>query len=132
MRENLGPLPEKFPTLARLGIVDIPNGTLGPWNGPFTIEAEDGDFAQVVSAYVMTVVNGVSSYNKKAWEESSLLRSYAVECFEEIKSDHPDACALLENIEIDLSHMPAALRDHAMWKLHRAILACLPGIRFIE
>jgi hypothetical protein len=118
--------------LARLIIIDIPNGMLGPWNGPFTIEAEDGDFAQAVSAYVMTVVNGVSSYNKKSWEESSLLRSYAVECFEEIQSDHPDAGALLENIEIDLSHMPAALREHAMWKLHRAILACLPGMRFIE
>ncbi len=118
--------------MARLIIVETPNGTLGPWNGPYAIEAEDTDFVQLVSAYVMTVVNGVSSYNKKAWEESSLLRSYAVECFEEISSDDPDAGALLENMEVDLSHMPAALREHAMWKLHRAILSCLPGIRFID
>jgi hypothetical protein len=118
--------------LARLIIIETENGMLGPWNGPFTIEAENPDFAQLVTIYVMTAVNGVSSYNKKAWEESSLLRSYAVECFEEIKSDHPDAGALLENMEVDLSRMPLALREHATWKLHRAILACLPGIYFIE
>ncbi|WP_020176070.1 hypothetical protein [Methyloferula stellata] len=118
--------------MARLIIVETENGTLGPWNGPFTIEAEDLDLPHVVTAYVMTVVNGVSSYNKKAWEESSLLRSYAVECFEEIREDAPEAGQLLENLEVDLSRMPAPLREHAMWKLHRAILACLPGMTFIE
>jgi hypothetical protein len=118
--------------LARLIIVETPNGTLGPWNGPFTIEADDPDLPHVASAYVMKVVGGVSSYNKKAWEESSLLRSYAVECFEEIREDNVEAGALLENIEVDVSRMPPALREHAMWKLHRAILACLPGIKFID
>ena len=80
----------------------------------------------------MTVVNGVSSYNKKSWEKFSSAALLRGRMFRKIQSDHPDAGALLENIEIDLSHMPAALREHAMWKLHRAILACLPGMRFIE
>jgi hypothetical protein len=118
--------------LARLIIVATENGSLGPWNGPFTIGAADRDLLNVVSAYVMTVVNGVSSYNKKAWEESSLLRSYAAECFEDLCGDNPDAGALLKNIEVDLSNMPMALREQAMWKLHRAILACLPGVMFVE
>jgi len=118
-------------SLPRLIIVATEGGLLGPWNGPFTIEADDPDFAQVVSAYVMMVVNGVSSYNKNEWEQSSLLRSYAVECFEEIRDDNPSAGALLENIEVDVSHMPDALRVHPIWKLSRAILSCLPGISFI-
>jgi len=118
--------------LARLIIVETEGGQLGPWNGPFTIEAEDPDLAHAVSAYVMMVVNGVSSYNKNEWEQSSLLRSYAVECFEEIRDDHPETGALLENIEVDVRRMPGALRSHPIWKLDRAILACLPGIKFIE
>ncbi len=117
--------------MARLIIVETQGGLLGPWNGPFTIEADNPDLPQVVSAYVMTVVNGVSSYNKKAWEESSLLRSYAAECFEELRGDNPEAGALLENMEVDLSQAPAALHEQAMWKLHRAILSCLPGVVFI-
>jgi len=118
--------------LPRLNISETTTGPLGPWNGPFDVESDPPDFLPLVSAYVMTVVGGVSSYNNKAWEESSLLRSYAVECFEEIREDNPDAGALLENIEVDLSRMPVALREHAMWKLHRAILGCLPGVMFIE
>ncbi len=105
---------------------------LGPWNGPYSIEADHPDLPQVASFYVMTVVNGVSSYNKQAWEQSSLLRSYAAECFEELSGDNPDAGALLENMEVDLSRMPKLLHDHAMWKLHRAILSCLPGVSFVE
>jgi hypothetical protein len=131
-RRPLSHLSESLSALARLIIIDLKSGVLGPWNGPFDIEADDPDLAHIATAYVMKVVGGVSSYNKKAWEESSLLRSYAVECFEEIREDNPDAGALLEQIEVDLSRMPAPLRDHAMWKLHRAILACLPGVRFIE
>jgi hypothetical protein len=117
--------------LARLFIVATESGSLGPWNGPFTIGSNDPDFAQVVSAYVMMVVNGVSAYNKNEWEQSSLLRSYAVECFEEIRDENPPAGNLLENIEVDISQMPDTLRTHPMWKLSRAILACLPGISFI-
>ncbi len=117
--------------MPRLIIVETEGGALGPWNGPFTIEADHPDLPQVASAYVMMVVNGVSAYNKNEWEQSSLLRSYAVECFEEIRDDNPDAGTLLENIEVDVSRMPEALRSHPMWKLNRAILSCLPGISFI-
>jgi hypothetical protein len=123
---------ESSSALPRLSIVEMKTGPLGPWNGPFNIEADPPDVLPLITAYVMTVVGGVSSYNKKAWEESSLLRSYAVECFEEIRDDSPEAGALLENIEVDVSRMPPALREHAMWKLHRAILTCLPGIKFID
>ncbi len=118
--------------MARLIIIATEGGVLGPWNGPFTIETADPDFAQVVSAYVMMVVNGVSSYNKNEWEQSSLLRSYAVECFEEIRDDNPPAGALLENIEVDVSCLPEALHKHPIWKLDRAILNCLPGVSFID
>jgi hypothetical protein len=118
--------------LARLIIIATEGGLLGPWNGPFNIEADDPDVAQVVSAYVTMVVSGVSSYNKNEWEQSSLLRSYAVECFEEIRDDNPPAGALLENIEVDVSRMPVALRNHPIWKLDRAILSCLPRVSFIE
>jgi hypothetical protein len=117
--------------LARLIIIETPGGLLGPWNGPFNIESDDPNLPQIVTAYVMMVVAGVSSYNKNAWEQSSLLRSYAVECFEEIRDETPEAGALLENMEVDLSQV-AALHEHAMWKLHRAILTCLPGTRFID
>ncbi len=118
--------------MARIIIVEIPLDTLGPWNGPFSLEDFHSDLAQVVSGYVMKVVAGMSSYNKKAWEESSLLRSYAVECFEEIREETPEAAALLENLEIDLTGLPDTLRDHPIWKLDRAILGCLPGISFVE
>ncbi len=118
--------------MARLVIIETEAGQLGPWNGPFTIEAEHPDLPYVVSAYVMMVVNGVSSYNKNEWEQSSLLRSYAVECFEEIRDDNPPAGALLENIEVDISQLPDALRTHPMWKLSRAILSCLPGMVLID
>ncbi len=117
--------------VARLTIVESEDGRLGPWNGPFNIAADPPDLMQIATAYVTMVVGGVSSYNKKAWEESSLLRSYAVECFEEIAAENPEAGTLLENIEVDLRGMPEPLREHAMWKLHRAILGCLPGISFI-
>ncbi len=117
--------------MVRLTIIETKDGRLGPWNGPFSLEADPPDVLQVVTAYVMMVVGGVSSYNKKAWEESSLLRSYAVECFEEIAAENPEAGSLLENIEVDLRGMSEPLREHAMWRLHRAILGCLPGIHFI-
>jgi hypothetical protein len=118
--------------MGRIIIVDIAPGTLGPWNGPFSLEDPQSELAQVVSGYVMKVVAGVSSYNKKAWEESSLLRSYAVECFEEIREETPEAAALLENLQVDLTGLSTHLREHAIWTLSRAILGCLPGICFIE
>lgn len=118
--------------MARLIIIDTQDGLLGPWNGPFTIESDDANLPHVVTAYVMMVVAGVSSYNKNAWEQSSLLRSYAVECFEEIRDENPEAGSLLEHIELDLSGASASLHEHPMWKLHRAILGCLPGVSFID
>jgi len=116
--------------LPRLIISATEDGALGPWNGPYTIKSEPEDIAPLVTYYVMTVVAGMSSYNKQAWEESSLLRSYAVECFEEIREETPEVAAFLENLEVDCSPLPDLLRGHAMWKLHRAILGCLPGANF--
>jgi len=116
--------------LARLIIKETEDGVLGPWNGPYMIETEPDDIEPFITYYVMTVVAGMSSYNKQAWEESSLLRSYAVECFEEIQEETPEIAGFLENLEVDCRLMSDGLRVHAMWKLHRAILGCLPGVDF--
>jgi hypothetical protein len=124
--------------MARIKVIETPDGKLGPLLGPFTLELaqgegeDEGDVIGVLVAYMRTVVNGMSAYNKNDWEESSLLNSYAVECFEELKGDEPDLAAALENLTVDLSTLGDDVRKHPIWKLDRAILRTLPGIAFIE
>jgi|SRR6516165_3909154 len=122
--------------MTNLRVVATANGRSGPLNGPFFFVSEDadaaGDLIDALIGFVRIVVGGVSSYNKNGMEESSNLKSYAFECFEELQAEAPEAAGLLENLRIDCSLLPQAIKDHPIWKLDRAILRTLPGISFVD
>jgi hypothetical protein len=117
----------------------LPDGGRGPLGGPFTVESDGaGDDAQ--AAVVATVVEfgrwisrGMTYYeNKGGIEDSSLFKSFTAECFEELTRDSPEAAACLTGLTVICSGLPSSLRDDPVWLLHRAILASLPGVRFVE
>jgi hypothetical protein len=129
----------------------LPDGGRGPLGGPFTIEraaaesvsaryAGIQDASVDAQAVVATVVEfgrwisqGMTYYqNKGGIEDSSLFKSFAAECFEELVRDSPEAAALLTGLTVICEGLPASLREDPMWLLHRAILASLPGVRFVE
>jgi len=128
--------------MTRLLVLATAGGKAGPLDGPFTLSVEpsgagprdpaDAELVKLVVGYVRAVAAGVSSYNKNAPEDSSNLNSYAGECFEELKAEAPDAAARLENLVIDCSGLPQAVKDQPIWKLDRAILGALPGLAFID
>ena len=106
---------------------------MGPLNGPFLIVAPDvANVAEVVIGYLKIVTAGLSAYNNNDWEKSSLLNSFAVECFEEIDEDNPDAAALLRDLEVDCSALSPELLAHPIFKMDRAILKNLPGVRILD
>lgn len=122
---------------AKLTILPTQNGRFGPLDGPFdiSVECQDGGAAEVIATvvgFVSTVAAGVSHYNSKSLEDSSNLNSYAEECFEELKSEAPDAAAWLENLTVDCSRLPQAVKDHPIWRLNRAILRTLPSVDFVD
>jgi hypothetical protein len=123
-------------------ICPLPDGSLGPLGGPFTIERAGSGSAEVDSqADVITTVlqfgrwiaRGMTYYqNKGGIEDSSLFKSFAAECFEELTRDAPEAAAHLTDLTVICSGLPAAVAEDAVWRLHHAILATLPGVRFVE
>jgi hypothetical protein len=119
----------------------LPDGGRGPLGGAFAVEsaAAEGDGADP-QAVVATVVEfgcwisrGMTYYqNKGGIEDSSLFKSFTAECFEELARDSPEAAAHLTGLTVICSDLPKSLREDPMWLLHRAILASLPGVRFVE
>ena len=123
--------------MATIKIRALEDGGSGPLLGPFTIEADEGSGDGPVAASVVSfnrwVAGGMTFYQSKGGiENSSLFKSYAMECFEELAGEDPEAAARLTDLVVVCSGLPASLQDDLMWQLHRAILASLPGVRFIE
>lgn len=115
----------------------LPDGGLGPLGGSFTIESIDGDPDGAVIATIVQfarwISRGMSYYqNKGGIEDSSLFKSFTAECFEELIRDAPEAAAHLTGLTIICTALPAAVADDPVWRLHRAVLARLPGVRFVE
>jgi hypothetical protein len=127
----------------------LPDGGRGPLGGPFTVESvtaetavagDSPDRGQAPEEVVATVVDfgrwisrGMTYYdNKGGLEDSSLFKSFTAECFEELSRDSPDAAACLTGLTVICSDLPESLRDDPTWLLHRAILASLPGVCFVE
>ncbi|WP_036257526.1 hypothetical protein [Methylocapsa aurea] len=123
-----------------LFVLATETGKIGPLDGPFTLSANEGggagrddaDLLNIVVGFVRMVAAGVSSYNKTAIEDSSNLKSYAGECFDELKSEEPEAAARLENLTFDCRRLPPIVKGHPIWKLDRAILRTLPGAAFVD
>ncbi|WP_148210584.1 hypothetical protein [Beijerinckia indica] len=117
-----------------LTILPSPENKAGPLDGPFVLTTPDDDaeLIAIVIAFVRLVIRGVSSYNKQGMEESSNLKSYAMECYEELQDESPEAAERLIDLMVDCSGMPDALKTHPIWRLDRAILRVLPGIVFEE
>ena len=118
-------------------ICPLPDGGLGPLGGPFTIESADGDpqnlAVSVVVQFGRWISRGMSYYqNKGGIEDSSLFKSFSVECFEELTRDDPESATCLTDLTVMCERLPPTVADDPMWRLHRAILATLPGVRFVE
>ena len=128
-------------------ICPLPDGGLGPLGGPFAFEnvADDlqasgaqgtgpgDDVVATIVQFSRWISRGMSYYqNKGGIEESSLFKSFTAECFEELARDSPEAAAVLTGLTVICSDLPESLREDPMWQLHRAILASLPGVRFVE
>jgi hypothetical protein len=143
-------------------ICPLPDGVLGPLGGSFTIESVNAESAGVdpeasglqaagpepavhreaspIDDVAATVVQfgrwisrGMSYYqNKGGIEDSSLFKSFAAECFEELTRDAPEAALQLTGLAVICSGLPAAVTNDPIWRLHRALLATLPGVRFVE
>ena len=107
----------------------------GPLDGPFTLLAAPGDLPvdTIAIGFARHVSGGISFYNNKSgFADSSLFKSFASECFAELASDDPPSAALLTDLVVDCQSLDATLREDKIWQLHRAILATLPGVRFLE
>jgi hypothetical protein len=102
--------------------------SLGLLDGPFTIEVGDADpqspVVPNVVQFVRWVASGMSFYGSAGGvENSSLFKSYAAECFEELTREHPAVAADLTNLVVICDGLPASLAQDQTWRLHRAILA---------
>jgi len=120
--------------MAVVKILPTPDDKAGPLNGPFFLVSPDDDdeLITILIHFVRFVIRGVSSYNKQGMEDSSNLKSYAIESYEELQDETPDAAERLTDLTIDCSAMPDVLKAHPIWRLDRAILRVLPGIEFRE
>ena len=123
--------------MAAIRIRALPEGSMGPLWGAFTVESAeedaDGAVASSVVAFGRWVIGGMSAYRSKGGvEESSLFKSYTMECFDELRSETPEMAARLTGLVVLCGELPAELDADAMWRLSRAILATLPDVRFIE
>jgi hypothetical protein len=91
------------------------------------------DVAATVVQFGRWISRGMSYYqNKGGIEDSSLFKSFAAECFEELTRDAPEAAVQLTGLTVICNELPAAITDDPMWRLQRSILATLPGVRFVE
>ena len=121
--------------MATIFVRPTEGGRFGPLDGPFTILAEPDDLPidAIVIVFARHVSGGMSFYNSKGgFAESSLFKSFAAECFAELESDDPSSAALLTDLVVDCRSLDAAIREDKIWQLHRAILATLPGVRFLD
>jgi len=123
--------------MATIRICAIEDGGVGPLLGPFTIESGEGDAHAPIAASVVRfnrwVAGGMTFYESKGGiENSSLFKSYTMECFEELAQDDPEVAASLTGLVVFCAGLPASVHADAMWRLHRAILASLPGVSFVE
>lgn len=121
--------------MARISVCPTEGKKFGPLDGPFTLfgEADDPEIDMIVIAFARQVSGGMSFYNNQAgFAESSLFKSFAVECFEELKSDDPQSAALLTDLTVDCRSLDDEIHADKIWQLHRAILATLPGVRFLD
>jgi hypothetical protein len=95
-----------------------------PVEGDLPVETADEVVATVV-AFGRWISQGMTYYqNKGGFEDSSLFKSFTAECFEELTRDSPESAAHLTGLTVICSGLPDGL--------HRAILASLPGVRFVE
>lgn len=122
---------------AVIAILATEGGRCGPLDGPFTLSVAAAEApAQLIDAvigFARHVAGGMSFYNNKTgFADSSLFKSFAAECFAELDDEAPEAAALLRNLTVDCRALPAELDNDKMWQLHRAILATLPGVRFLD
>jgi hypothetical protein len=119
-------------------IVPLPAGGRGPLGGAFTVagDAAEDDAAEAAATVVdfcRWISRGMTYYdNKGGIEDSSLFKSFAAECFEELSRDRPEAAAVLTGLTVICHDLPESLRSDPTWLLQRAILASLPGVRFAE
>lgn len=123
--------------MAAIRICALPEGSMGPLWGAFTVESAEGDVdgtaASSVVAFGRWVIGGMSAYRSKGGvEESSLFKSYTMECLEEIRTEAPEMAAHLTGLVVLCGTLPAELDADAMWRLSRAILATLPDVSFVE
>jgi hypothetical protein len=126
----------------RIVISPTEDGKLGPLDGPFTLtidangkqdlKAIDQELMSIIVGFVRYVARGISCYNNIGIEHSSNLKSYAAECVLEMQSENPEMAAKVEGLTVDYRDLPDSIRAHPIWKLDRAILSALPGIKFIE
>jgi hypothetical protein len=91
--------------MAAIRIRALPEGSMGPLWGAFTVESADGDFDGTVAASVIAlgrwVIGGMSAYRSKGGvEESSLFKSYTMECFEGLRTQAPEAAAHLSDLVV--------------------------------
>ena len=129
-------------TMPAIRIRALPDGGRGPLGGAFTVEsaAVEGPAAGHSPSVVATVVafgcwisQGMTYYqNKGGIADSSLFKSFTAECFEELTRDSSEAAAHLTGLTVICSDLPESVSRDPMWLLHRAILASLPGVRFVE
>jgi hypothetical protein len=148
--------------MAAVKIRPLPDGRLGPLGGPFAVENVDAEsagtdpqavFSEVTSSpsaglpdagpqddvaaaavqFGRWISRAMTYYqNRGGVEDSSQFRSFAVECFEELARDAPEEASLLTGLTVICGGLPAAVTEDPVWRLHRAILATLPGVRFVE
>lgn len=123
--------------MATIKIRAIEDGRIGPLLGPFAIEGGESDADGLIASSVVRfnrwVAGGMTFYESKGGiENSSLFKSYTIECFEELLRDAPEDAAKLTDLVIVCRDLPDSLRTDKLWLLHRAILASLPGVRFVE
>jgi len=127
--------------MTRVLVLALEEGKIGPLLGPFTFtldgaeadaQTKDHETLEVLTHFVAHVASGVSAYNKNDMEASSNLKSYALECFDDLKIEFPELAAQIEDLFIDSSSLPALIKEHPIFRLDRAILRTLPRVTFID
>jgi hypothetical protein len=111
--------------------------SFGPLDGPFTLhaapDAAQTPLVEAVIFFSRHVAAGISFYNNQTgFADSSLFKSFAGECYAELECEDPASAVLLRDLTVDCRDLNETIRTDKSWQLHRAILATLPGVRFLE
>jgi hypothetical protein len=122
--------------VAKIAIIPTEGGRFGPLDGPFTLLATDDKDQLLVESVILfarRVSGGISFYNNKTgFADSSLFKSFAMECFDELESDEPASAALLRDLVVNCSTLPESVQNDKTWQVYRAILATLPGAILLD